>query len=351
MNQQLIYCGNCLYTLRQSLTPSITSISAGQVRSGDTLTASLDTLDPANSGNVDCTEITMFIGDVNCPVSSCDAGSNTVSCVVPGVPDDIYRIRVNFARFGDASHGVPGGHDVEVLFAIDDITPLAGSFGGGTTVTITGSGFGQDTFNGEVCGEPLEECDFSGDGQQVTCKTPNIGSAQNCEFLFYNAAGELHNFVRSGFNFDFDPSLTPFIDSVNPKMGGSMGGTRITISGSGFVPGSQSVSIGASPCLIQSETAIEIVCETEPHPISTKHRVIVSINGQGNAAADDGQFWYIDRWSSVFTWGCNDTNVVCENKPVADDIAVIPKGTTILLDETTPVLSVTSFKIFSLFDE
>ena len=68
----------------------------------------------------------------------------------------------------------------------------------------------------------------------------------------------------------------------------------------------------------------------------------MNVDGQGNAAANqlDSTFWYIDRWSSIFTWGCNDTSVICENKPVADDIAVIPKGTTILLDETTPILSV-----------
>jgi len=119
-------------------------------------------------------------------------------------------------------------------------------------------------------------------------------------------------------------------------MGGSMGGTRVTIGGSNFGPGSQNVTIGSSECIIKSESPIQIICETEPHATSTKHRVIVSVTGQGNAASQGptGVFWYIDRWSSHFTWGCNDTNVVCPNKPVASDIAVIPKGKTILLDES-----------------
>ena len=42
----------------------------------------------------------------------------------------------------------------------------------------------------------------------------------------------------------------------------------------------------------------------------------------------------------MFTWGCNNTNEVCANKPVENDIAVIPAGMTVLLDESTPVLSV-----------
>jgi len=124
-------------------------------------------------------------------------------------------------------------------------------------------------------------------------------------------------------------------------MGGSLGGTRITITGSGFVPSAQTVTIGDSDCIIKSETAMEIICETEPHLTSTKHRVIVNINGIGYAAAaNDQDFWYIDRWSSHFTWGCNDTNITCPNKPVEGDIAVIPWGKTVLLDESTPILTV-----------
>ena len=134
-------------------------------------------------------------------------------------------------------------------------------------------GFGEESFDGEVCGEKLQNCNFAADGQQVTCETPNIGSAQNCEFLFYDRNGQPHAVgARSGFSFNFDPNLTPFVNSISPKMGGSMGGTRITIQGTGFVPGSQSVTIGKSLCLILSESTNQIICETEPHPTSTKHR-------------------------------------------------------------------------------
>ena len=137
---KVIYCNNCRYTLRQSLTPMITDISSGQVRSGETLTVSLDTLDPANSGNVNCNDITVFIGEVPCEVTSCDPAGNTASCTVPGISDQLYPVRVNFAKFGNAGHSVPGGFEVEIVFEIDDILPLEGSYGGGTVVTITGSG-------------------------------------------------------------------------------------------------------------------------------------------------------------------------------------------------------------------
>ena len=46
------------------------------------------------------------------------------------------------------------------------------------------------------------------------------------------------------------------------------------------------------------------------------------------------QFWYIDKWSSSYTWGCVDDTC----KPVAGDIVHIKSGQVILLDESTPVL-------------
>ena len=50
----------------------------------------------------------------------------------------------------------------------------------------------------------------------------------------------------------------------------------------------------------------------------------------------DTQFWYIDRWSSPYTWGCTDNSCL----PQEGEIIVIPAGQVILLDITTPVLAV-----------
>jgi len=49
-------------------------------------------------------------------------------------------------------------------------------------------------------------------------------------------------------------------------------GTRVTITGTGFIPGYQTVTIGQTECIIKTQTTTEIVCETDPHPTSTKHR-------------------------------------------------------------------------------
>lgn len=48
---------------------------------------------------------------------------------------------------------------------------------------------------------------------------------------------------------------------------------------------------------------------------------------------DNADYFYIDVWSSIYTWGGNDP-------PVAGDFVIIPAGQTILLDITTPILKV-----------
>ena len=68
-------------------------------------------------------------------------------------------------------------------------------------------------------------------------------------------------------------------------------------------------------------------------------KVLVSIDGKGFAQeATPGvtDFWYIDRYSSPYTWGCNDNSCL----PTAGDLVVVGVGQTLLLDMTTPVLAV-----------
>jgi len=59
----------------------------------------------------------------------------------------------------------------------------------------------------------------------------------------------------------------------------------------------------------------------------------------GNAVASPAEandFWYIDRYSSPFTWGCNNSTCL----PQSGDIVVVGEGQTLLLDMTTPILAV-----------
>jgi len=94
----------------------------------------------------------------------------------------------------------------------------------GVIVTIYGTGFGEATFDGTLCGEPLSNCIFSDDGSEAVCETPEVGTSQICEFVFIGPDGNRHQ-ITNQIHFDFSEALTPTISSISPKMGGSMGGT------------------------------------------------------------------------------------------------------------------------------
>ena len=137
------------------------------------------------------------------------------------------------------------------------------------------------------------------------------------------------------------------INNIEPRIGGTLGGTRLTIEGTGFKNDidAVSVTIFEVPCDVKEVLDTKIVCVTNGLPKDQEQipeipKILIK-NGGGYAIAGTENtkriaFWYMDRWSSPFTWGCSDDSC----KPQTGDIVVIPKGQTILLDETTPLLAV-----------
>lgn len=121
------------------------------------------------------------------------------------------------------------GSDTEV----DDLSPTSGPTTGGTTVTITGTGFTGATgvtFGG-VAGTGFAVNDA---GTTITVVTPPNPAGQVPVELVFPAGT-----VAAG-SFRY---LGPAVDSIDPDQGPAAGGTLVTLSGSGFVAGQTSVVI------------------------------------------------------------------------------------------------------------
>ncbi|MED6281140.1 Fibrocystin-L, partial [Characodon lateralis] len=133
--------------------------------------------------------------------------------------------------------------------------------------------------------------------------------------------------------FTYRSALTPIISGVSPRRGGTAGGTRLTITGSGFSTNmvEVNVTIAGSVCDLQSSNSTHIVCVTNAQSQSQETKVRVNIGDRGIAKMDNADFFYIDVWSSRFTWGGL-------SPPEKGSFAVITKGQSILLDTSTPVL-------------
>ncbi|RLP86833.1 LPXTG cell wall anchor domain-containing protein [Micromonospora sp. CV4] len=118
---------------------------------------------------------------------------------------------------------------------ITNLTPTTGPTSGGTTVTITGTGFTgatQVTFDGV----PGTNFTVNPAGTTITVVTPpNTAGPATVELVF--PAGEI---TAPTFTYEAVP---PALDTLSPGQGPTAGGTTVTVGGSGFVPGQTTVSI------------------------------------------------------------------------------------------------------------
>ena len=290
-------------------------------------------------------------------VSSCSTNQVTVSA--PPLEAGAYKAVVA------AGDGLSRGSvDLDFALSVESVSPSSIGQGGGTIITLSGNGFHPDQVI-SMCDEPLALIEYQ-DTTSVVYETNRIPRDCSSPKLTISAFDESDDSAieatfpddasrkRRAGGFNIDDSLTPKIVSVEPKMGGTAGGTKLTISGSGFgaVVDDATVTVYGASCTVDSVTDSTIICETSAFPrvdaetgalnkqVPVTPEVLIA-GGPGYAMVDDEedeshQFWYIDRWSSPYTWGCSDDSC----KPQAGEIIVIPEGQVILLDETTPHLAV-----------
>ncbi|XP_071946075.1 fibrocystin-L-like [Antedon mediterranea] len=322
------------YTYDNDYTPKITAVAPSSGASGDTITIT-GTLFGTNAANV-----VVKIGNEECDVNSVTA--TEIQCDVPSQPAGVYDVDLTVYNLGSAVTSTP--HTFAYNLTITDISPDDGSFAGKKNLTITGSGFNGDSSMVTVCGNPCEV--LSGTFTSLVCLLPaneNIASELACDVVV-SVSDDTTETQSNGFT--YKQSLTATITSVSPARGGTAGGTEITISGTGFKSSGNVVTIAGSACVISSETTTSIVCTTEGHDGSIKTHVrVVTDNEENIATQDNAEYYYVDVWSSRWTWGGHDP-------PIAGDFVIVPAGQTLLLDVTTPVLAMLLIQGGSfIFDE
>src|SRR6266851_3272810 len=167
------------------------------------------------------------------------------------------------------------------------IDPNNGPATGGTSVTITGTGFTSDA--SVLFGStPASGITFISDTKitaisppgcgiaNVTVSTPNGTSATSPVDLF-----------------TYVPS-TPTVTGINPDSGPTTGGTMVTISGSGFMCAT-GVSFGPTPASSSSITVVsdtQITVDSPPAGIGTVD-VTVSTSSGTSAITGNDQFTYL----------------------------------------------------------
>ncbi|XP_056273684.1 fibrocystin-L-like [Pseudoliparis swirei] len=308
------------FTYSAAHTPTVSSISPGSGPSGATVTLT------GSGFGADPQLVSVTINDVVCAVSA--TSDTQVQCTAGDNPGGAYPVALNHQVKGHAQSDVEFTHEL----TLSGVRPSQGSFAGGALLTVQGSGFDPQNATVTVCGEACEVLRETATSSRLDCRSPPINDTRpvvSCVVAVVNPLDA----VNMSDGYAYKSQLTPLIADVSPRRGGTAGGTRLTISGSGFSSdiNKVNVTIAGSVCDVQSTNSTHVICVTNSQRQSQETKVRLSIGDRGVATMDEADFFYVDVWSSRFTWGG-------QPPPEQGTFAVITKGQTILLDTSTPVL-------------
>jgi hypothetical protein len=135
--------------------------------------------------------------------------------------------------------------------------------------------------------------------------------------------------------FAFSLALTPRVTGVSPWYGSALGGTAVTLTGTGFGTAAlgATLSLNGVPCDITSVADTAVACTTRARDAIRAPSIALTLPGRGAAVYDGAttSFRYLDRWSELTTWAFNEP-------PVEGDSVVVPEGQAILVDVSPPRL-------------
>jgi len=171
---------------------------------------------------------------------------------------------------------------------VTGLSPSSGRAVGGTTVTITGSGFGSGTpvvrFGGIVVPVTAHT------PTSVTVVTPNVTVGETTGVTVTTsgtAAGTSPVVAASMFTF-----LSPLVTSVISDHGPLAGGGQVTINGSGFT-GATAVTFGSTPAPTFQVTSPTTIVATVPAGTSTSSPVgVVVVGPMGTSPVTAGSTYY-----------------------------------------------------------
>ncbi len=304
------------YTYSNENTPMITGISPQNGQSGQIVAIAGMNLGESFTGTV------ISIGGSPCSVT--DINNTAVHCTAGQNLAGEYSLTVNIEGIGNAN---TGGIIFTYTLELDDFSPKNGSLAGKNSITLTGRGLNPNFISITICNQVCELTVTTPTLTSVECEVPPAENEGECD-VTVESQGESKTFLS---RYQYMESLTPIIHSINDTRGGTQGGTAIQLTGEKLT-GSVTVTIAETECEVRSNDDTTIVCVTGPSGRTIRDQVLVSIDGNRFAISDDIYFWYVDLWSSLFTWGGGPL-------PQEDEFVVIPKGQTLVLDTTTPILA------------
>ena len=306
----------------QSSTPQVTAITPSRGQQGQMVTISGTGFSSISGDNI------VRVGGSQCEVDSFN--ETTLQCALGANFVGNHEVQVTVSGVGNAMGNVPFFYTLEVF----SISPVKGSLAGLNTMTVSGVGFNPNQISITICNRECQLSTTVPTLTEVQCIVPSLSDIASIVNDFEECNVSIESLGQSEIlrnAYTFPKNLTAVVHSINRTRGGTQGGSRLYISGEGFT-NTANVTIADIECEVLEQDVQYIVCETGASGRTVRAQVLVYIEGKGYALSEGVSFWYVDLWSSRFTWGGGPL-------PREGDFVVIPEGQTLVLDTTTPVLA------------
>lgn len=229
---------------------------------------------------------TIMFGGAQC-IAPIVSSSTSLTCTTPSFPAGTANVVITNP---DGQMSSPSIFTYMPMPLVNSVAPSSGPVSGGTTITMTGTGFVSildvkiDSF---VCTNLVVVS-----STQLTCIAPThvAGSAS----VTITSTDGQSSTTPNAFMYNAPPVIT----SLNRNSGPLTGGLPITINGAGFMPGA-TVDIGGASCTSVTVTnSNTLSCVTSSHSAGPKSLTVTNPDSQTASLA--GNFTY--RESFISTW-------------------------------------------------
>jgi hypothetical protein len=300
--------------------------------------------------NTTLTPTSVTIGGMVC-TSVNVPNTNTITCTAPAqaasaTPKDVLVINPD----GQQSDIVPNStftyQPDPILVSVTSPAPAKGSYYGGTSITLSGSGL--DEVTSVTVGDTLTSntpCVIQSGktATNLTCITGNHAIAGGLTGLVdikvTNSLGRASNILTDAFEY----TVIPTISGLSPTFGSVNGSNQLTISGSGFIDGTDpgprlSVTIGGNVCTSPTLSGVSPAAQTitctvpaapgAPPAVGTQNVIVTNVGGTTNSPA------------AVYNYV---SNVTLEANPIIHASTSIPVTGGALLGGQTVVIKGSGF--------
>ncbi len=170
---------------------------------------------------------------------------------------------------------------------VTSVSPTAGPTGGGTTVTITGTGFAAAAGTGAVKFGAANATYTINSNTQITATSP-ANSAGTYDITVTTVGGTSATSASDQYTYVSAPTVT----SVSPTAGPTSGGTSVTITGTNL-SGATAVTFGASAATGFTVNSATQITATAPAGSASTVDIRVTTSGGTSATSAADQYTYV----------------------------------------------------------